>query len=72
LIILLSQFQGNFWSCQAKIGLFQSNHLLQRRKIGFIFQFYNLIPVLTAAENAALPLILDGTKLSEARVRAVE
>ncbi len=33
---------------------------LRRRKIGFIFQFYNLIPVLGAAENVALPLILDG------------
>jgi putative ABC transport system ATP-binding protein len=32
---------------------------LRRRKIGFIFQFYNLIPVLTAEENITLPLILD-------------
>lgn len=33
--------------------------ILRRRKIGFIFQFYNLIPVLTAEENIALPLLLD-------------
>lgn len=33
---------------------------LRRRKIGFVFQFFNLIPVLGAGENAALPLILDG------------
>ncbi len=33
---------------------------LRRREIGFVFQFFNLIPVLTAAENAALPLRLDG------------
>ncbi|MBX2997881.1 MAG: ABC transporter ATP-binding protein [Caldilineaceae bacterium] len=45
---------------------------LRRRKIGFIFQFYNLLPVLGATENAALPLILDGVKPAEARRRAVE
>ncbi len=43
---------------------------LRRRKIGFVFQFYNLIPVLDAAENAALPLTLDGVPLAQARARA--
>ena len=43
---------------------------LRRRKIGFVFQFFNLIPVLGAVDNAALPLILDGLKSSEARARA--
>ncbi|HAM44819.1 MAG TPA: lipoprotein-releasing system ATP-binding protein LolD [Propionibacteriaceae bacterium] len=33
---------------------------LRRRRIGFVFQFFNLIPVLNAVENAALPLQLDG------------
>lgn len=45
---------------------------LRRRKIGFVFQFFNLIPVLGAVENAALPLILDGVKPAEARSRAAE
>jgi len=46
--------------------------VLRRRKIGFIFQFYNLIPVLNAAENAALPVTLDGMKPAEAREKAAE
>lgn len=39
---------------------------LRCQKMGFIFQFFNLIPVLSAAENAALPLILDGVKQPKA------
>jgi putative ABC transport system ATP-binding protein len=45
---------------------------LRRRRIGFVFQFYNLIPVLGASDNAALPLILDGVRPAEARARAEE
>ncbi len=45
---------------------------LRRRKIGFVFQFYNLIPVLTAVENAALPITLDGVKLTQAKEKASE
>lgn len=37
--------------------------LLRRRKIGFIFQFFNLMPTLNAAENVGLPLLLDGKDL---------
>jgi putative ABC transport system ATP-binding protein len=40
--------------------------LLRRKKMGFIFQQYNLLPALTAAENAAIPLIADGMKISDA------
>ena len=43
---------------------------LRRRKMGFVFQFFNLIPVLNAVENAALPVTLDGVKPVEARKRA--
>jgi putative ABC transport system ATP-binding protein len=44
--------------------------LLRRRKIGFVFQAFNLMPTLTALENAALPLELDGVSNKEAQERA--
>ncbi|MCL4803917.1 MAG: ABC transporter ATP-binding protein [Anaerolineae bacterium] len=45
---------------------------LRRHKIGFIFQFFNLIPVLNAVENAALPVTLDGVRQAEAKERATK
>jgi putative ABC transport system ATP-binding protein len=45
---------------------------LRRRKIGFVFQFYNLIPVLSATENAALAITLDGMGESQANAKAKE
>ncbi|SNT53238.1 ABC transporter ATP-binding protein [Actinacidiphila glaucinigra] len=45
---------------------------LRRRRIGYVFQDYNLIPALTAAENIALPRELDGVPVRRARKEAVE
>jgi putative ABC transport system ATP-binding protein len=42
------------------------------KKIGFIFQAYNLLPVLTAAENVELPLLISGTAPKEARRKAID
>ncbi|AEJ20354.1 ABC transporter ATP-binding protein [Gracilinema caldarium] len=44
--------------------------ILRRQKTGFIFQAYNLIPVLTALENVMLPLTLLGIPQNEAKMRA--
>jgi len=43
---------------------------LRRYKIGFVFQFHNLIPVLTAQENVELPLLTAGVKSKAAQERA--
>jgi putative ABC transport system ATP-binding protein len=45
--------------------------LLRRRRIGFIFQSFNLLPIFTAKENVAFPLTLDGLSPSEAQTRAL-
>ena len=45
---------------------------LRRRQIGFVFQDFNLLPGLTAAENVALPLELDGTPARKARVAGLK
>lgn len=46
--------------------------LLRRRKIGFVFQAFNLIPTLSALENVALPMELDGVPRKEANARALK
>jgi len=42
------------------------------RRMGFVFQFYNLLPVLSAVENVEMPLLVSGVRLREARQRALE
>lgn len=46
--------------------------VFRRRNLGFVFQQYNLLPSLTAAENAAVPLLADGMPRTKAVVRAAE
>lgn len=44
---------------------------IRRQRIGFVFQFFNLIPILSAVENTSLPLVLDGVRQSEANQKAI-
>src|SRR3972149_1593775 len=45
--------------------------LIRRRRIGFIFQFFNPLPILPACENVSLPLLLDGMPFSQIKPQAV-
>ena len=42
---------------------------IRRRKLGYIFQDFNLIPILTAEENIIMPLLLDGKKPDKTKLR---
>ncbi len=45
---------------------------IRRKKIGFVFQFHHLIPVLTAVENVELPMLIAGVPRKERRARALK
>ncbi len=46
--------------------------VFRNRNIGFVFQFHNLLPEFTAAENVCMPALIGGTGMDEARSRAME
>lgn len=68
----LSPTQGDVTVLGQKLSRFSNNNLVRfrRRKIGFIFQQYNLIQTLSAAENAAIALIADGVPWEDATAKA--
>jgi putative ABC transport system ATP-binding protein len=55
---------GDVWIAETKITSLKDRQLtrLRREHIGFIFQFFNLLPMLTAEENITLPMSIAGTK----------
>ena len=55
---------GNVWVAGTKLGELSDTEItkLRREHIGFVFQFFNLLPMLTAEENVVLPLSLAGRK----------
>jgi putative ABC transport system ATP-binding protein len=55
---------GDVWIAETNIGVLNDTQLtkLRREHIGFIFQFFNLLPMLTATENIVLPLRIAGEK----------
>ena len=64
---------GKVWIDGENIASFREDELskIRRRRIGFIFQAYNLIPSLNVWENIVLPLGLDGKPLDEAFIQDI-
>jgi putative ABC transport system ATP-binding protein len=60
---------GEVWLDGQRIDELSETELarLRRRKVGFVFQFFNLVPTLSAVENVELPLLLVGRRHKEAR-----
>ncbi len=65
---------GEVWVCGQELGTMSRNDRarLRRRSIGYVFQDFNLLPGLTAAENVTLPLELDGMPARKARVAGLK
>ena len=65
---------GEVWLDGERIDGMSETELarLRRRKVGFVFQFFNLVPTLSAVENVELPLLLVGRGRREARRSANE
>ena len=61
---------GTVWVDGQDVGALSATGLarLRRREVGFVFQFFHLIPNLTVTENVALPLLLDGGRSGDERV----
>jgi len=66
--------EGQVWVAGARVDELSENALAKWRgeKIGIVFQFFQLLPTLSALENAMLPMELRGTFASHRRARALE
>ena len=66
--------EGEVWIEGKKLADMTDNEKTEYRanRMGFIFQFYNLLPVLNAEENVELPVLVRGIKRKEAREKALE
>ena len=64
--------RGRIWLDGTDLGSLDEDRLtrVRRRHVGFVFQSFNLLPTLTALENTALPLMLDGVSPEVARRKA--
>ncbi len=66
--------QGQVWVAGRNLTRMSNRELAKLRleEIGFVFQAYNLLPILTAIENAEFPMLLRGTAVEERRSRVRE
>lgn len=71
---ILTPDTGGVWFAGRRIDELseQERSTLRRDRFGFVFQFGQLVPELTALENVALPLLLGGTRRADATDRAAE
>jgi putative ABC transport system ATP-binding protein len=62
---------GEVWLGRERLDCLSDDSLtrLRRSRVGIVYQFFNLLPTLTARENVALPLLLDGLRLGEVERR---
>ena len=63
--------EGEVTLAGKKLSLLSDHNttIVRRRNVGFVFQFYNLLPTLSAEENIALPLLIDGKRPKEYRAK---
>ena len=66
--------RGQVWVAGRGVGEMSNRELARLRldQVGFVFQAYNLLPVLTALENAEFPMLLQGVDAAERRARVRE
>ena len=66
--------RGEVWVAGRELSRLSNQQLagLRLREVGFVFQAYNLLPVLTALENAEFPMLLQGVAADERRARVRE
>jgi putative ABC transport system ATP-binding protein len=71
---LMKPTSGNVFIDEVDVAQLDANELawLRCRKIGYIFQSYNIVKVMTALENVTLPMLFGGVPAEEAQDRAVE
>ncbi len=71
---LMKPNQGSVFIDEVDVAQLDANELawLRCRKIGYIFQSYNIVKVMTALENVMLPMLFGGVPADEAQTRAVE
>lgn len=70
---MIDQLLGKVYIKGQDVYSLNNNDLavFRRRNVGLIYQFYNLIPILNVEENISLPVLLDGKKVDDARLKEI-
>ena len=70
---MIDQLLGKVYIKGQDVYSLNNNDLavFRRRNVGLIYQFYNLIPILNVEENISLPVLLDGKKVDDKRLKEI-